>query len=113
MNKKVAIALLLAAPAAAYALSDDTGEWISLFDGKSLDGWRAEGNKKAFAAENGQIVAKGELVDPNRERALLYYVGPTRNADFKNFELSLEAMTRPRAASSTSGSGWRSTWRRR
>ncbi len=95
LTRREALALLLAAPGATYAFGDDSGDWISLFDGRSLEGWRVEGNKKVFAVEEGQIVAKGERADPQRERALLYYAGPTRNADFKNFELSLEVMTQP------------------
>lgn len=88
LTRREALALLLAAPGATYAFGDDSGDWISLFDGRSLEGWRVEGNKKVFAVEEGQIVAKGERADPQRERALLYYAGPTRNADFKNFEWS-------------------------
>ena len=41
---------------------------------------------------DGQIVAHGD-------RTHLFYVGPVRNADFKNFELSADVMTRPGANS--------------
>ena len=92
LTRRDLIALLLAAPAAAYAFSEDTGEWISLFDGKSLDGWKAGEHKDTFKVVDGQIVVHGE-------RAHLFYVGAEHNADFKNFELSLEAMTRPGAES--------------
>ena len=93
LTRRDLIALLLAAPAAAYAFSDDSGEWISLFDGKSLDGWKAVEHKDTFKVVDGQIVVNGE-------RAQLFYEGAAHNADFKNFELSLEAMTRPGAAAS-------------
>jgi hypothetical protein len=92
LTRRDLIALLLAAPAAAYAFSDDSGEWISLFDGKSLDGWKAGEHKDTFKVVDGQIVVHGE-------RAHLFCVGAMHNADFKNFELSVEAMTRPGAAS--------------
>ena len=33
--------------------------WTSLFDGKSLDGWKESGAKGSFYVEDGKIVAKG------------------------------------------------------
>ena len=36
-----------------------TGEWISLFDGKSLDNWKVGENAGTFTIENGSIVAHG------------------------------------------------------
>jgi len=36
LSRRELLALLLAAPAAVHALGDESGEWISLFDGKSL-----------------------------------------------------------------------------
>jgi hypothetical protein len=86
------IALLLAAPAAVYAFNDDSGEWISLFDGKSLDGWKPNEHADTFKVVDGQIVVHGD-------RTHLFYVGPVHNADFKNFELSADVMTRPGANS--------------
>jgi hypothetical protein len=47
------LALLLAAPAAAYALGEDSGEWISLFDGKSLDGWKANEHPETLKVVDG------------------------------------------------------------
>jgi hypothetical protein len=92
LTRRDLIALLLAAPAAAYAFSDDAGGWISLFDGKSLDGWKASEHEDTFKVVDGQIVAHGN-------RSHLFYVGAAHNADFKNFELSAEVMTRPGANS--------------
>ncbi len=92
LTRRDLIALLLAAPAAAYAFGDESGEWIPLFDGKSLDGWKANEHAEAFKVADGQIVAQGG-------RSHLFYVGPVKNADFKNFELSAEVMTRPNANS--------------
>jgi hypothetical protein len=31
-------------------------EWISLFDGKSLDGWKVGENSSTFSIEDGKIV---------------------------------------------------------
>jgi hypothetical protein len=86
------LALLLTAPPGAYALGEDSAEWISLFDGKSLDGWKADEHPETFKVVDGQIMAHGE-------RTHLFWVGPVHNADFKNFELSAEVMTRPSANS--------------
>ncbi len=92
LTRRDLIALLLAAPAAAYAFNDDSGDWISLFDGKSLDGWKPNEHADNFKVVDGQIVVHGE-------RTHLFYVGPVHNADFKNFELSADVMTRPGANS--------------
>jgi hypothetical protein len=59
-----------------------------LFDGKSLDGWRASENPSTFKIENGLIVAHGP-------RAHLFYEGPVMNHNFKNFELKVKVMTTP------------------
>jgi len=92
LSRRDLIAILLAAPAAAYALPDDSADWISLFDGKSLDGWKANEHPETFKVVDGQILVHGE-------RTHLFYVGPVHNADFKNFELSADVMTRPGANS--------------
>jgi Domain of Unknown Function (DUF1080) len=92
LSRRDLIALLLAAPAAAYAFNDDSADWIPLFDGKSLDGWKPNEHADTFKVVDGQIVVHGD-------RTHLFYVGPLRNADFKNFELSADVMTRPGANS--------------
>lgn len=63
-------------------------DWISLFDGKSLDGWKASENKDTFSVQDGKIKVHGK-------RSHLFYVGEVENADFKNFELKAEVMTEP------------------
>jgi hypothetical protein len=92
LTRRDLLALLLAAPAAACALTDDSEGWIPIFDGKSLKGWKAGEHADTFKVVDGQIVAHGP-------RAHLYYAGQVNNADFKNFELSLDAMARPGADS--------------
>ena len=64
------------------------GEWMSLFDGKSLAGWEANESPGTWVVEDGAIVTKGP-------RSHLFYTGPAANHDFKNFELSAEVMTIP------------------
>jgi len=63
-------------------------EWISLFDGKSLDGWKASENPETFKVEDGKIVVHGP-------RSHLFYVGDVQNHNFKNFEFKAQVMTTP------------------
>ena len=62
--------------------------WISLFDGKSLDGWKVGENAETFKVENGAIVVFGK-------RAHLFYMGPVQDHTFKNFEYKAKVMTTP------------------
>ena len=63
-------------------------DWTPLFDGKSLDGWRASENTATWSVKDGCLSSDGP-------RSHLFYKGPVRNADFKNFELKAEVMSRP------------------
>jgi hypothetical protein len=83
--------LLTDAPLTAQPAADKDG-WVSLFDGKSLDGWKASENPDTFKVENGEIVVFGP-------RAHLFYVGPVANHSFTNFEFKTEVMTKPGANS--------------
>lgn len=70
----------------------DADGWISLFDGKSLDGWTASENPESFRVEGDVILAQGP-------RAHLYYTGPVMKHDFKNFEFQVDVKTEPGANS--------------
>lgn len=85
---RAALGSLLATLATAQAADD----WHALFDGKSLDGWKANENPATFSVADGQIVVKGP-------RSHLFYTGAVAGHDFTNFELSLEVMTFPKANS--------------
>lgn len=61
--------------------------FTSLFDGKSLDGWKTNEKPEAFLVEDGAIKANGA-------RCHLFYQGAVNGAKFKNFELRLDVMTR-------------------
>ena len=63
-------------------------KWISLFDGTSLTNWRASENPSTFSVENGMIVVHGP-------RAHLFYEGPVKAHNFKNFEFQARVMTTP------------------
>lgn len=62
------------------------GKWQSIFDGKSLDGWKASENKDTFSVRDGIIVVHGA-------RSHLFYTGPVNNANFKNFEFKADVKT--------------------
>lgn len=83
-----------AMPAASNALTPTEREagWQLLFDGRSLEGWRASEQPGSFVVRDGSIVVRGP-------RSHLFYVGPVQNHDFRDFELRMEVMTFPGANS--------------
>ncbi|MFC5412033.1 DUF1080 domain-containing protein [Larkinella bovis] len=62
--------------------------WISLFDGKSFDGWKVGKNADSFKIEDGAIAVNGPV-------GHLFYVGPVQNHNFKNFQFKAKVMTLP------------------
>ena len=60
--------------------------WISLFDGKSLNGWKVGDNAETFSADSGMIIVHGKT-------AHLFYDGPVLDHNFKNFEFKADVMT--------------------
>jgi len=96
-----ALALAAALGAAPLAKADEPNTltpaekadgWQLLFDGRSLDGWRASDKPGTFSVKDGEIVVHGP-------RSHLYYEGPVANHDFRDFELSVDIMTFPHANS--------------
>jgi len=88
ISRRNLLASLLVLPAALRGADDGT----PLFNGHSLDGWKAGEHKHSFRVEDGKIVAAGP-------RAHLFYTGSAGNANFKNFDLRAEVLTRPGACS--------------
>ena len=72
--------------------AESAAGWHLLFDGKSLDGWQANEATATFSVADGAIIVKGP-------RSHLFYTGPVANHDFKNFELSVDVRTKPKANS--------------
>ena len=62
--------------------------WISLFDGKTMEGWRASENPGTFTVDSGMIIVHGP-------RAHLFYEGKVMNHNFKNFEWKASVKTTP------------------
>ena len=88
MIKIAAIGIVLSAMVPCCFGPGLDGEWISLFDGKTLDGWKASEKPGSFRVEDGTIVCDGP-------RSHLFYMGKDGAARFKNFELTAEVMTTP------------------
>lgn len=66
--------------------------WVSIFDGKTLNGWKVGDNSATFSVQDGAIVVFGP-------RAHLFYEGPVNNHLFKNFEWKAKVKTMPGANS--------------
>jgi hypothetical protein len=81
-------ALLLAGCVSAQ----NSGHWVSLFNGKNLDGWTANESPETFSVKNGELVVRGN-------RAHLFYTGPVNGGNFTNFVIKLEIKTYPKANS--------------
>lgn len=93
--KKLSLACLLIVVIVVEGFAQKTkvGKWISLFDGKSLLGWKVGENANSFKVEDGNIVVNGS-------RGHLFYDGAVGNHNFKNFEFKAQVMT---TAGSNSG----------
>jgi hypothetical protein len=92
-----AFALRLASgPVAAEAAMPEEG-FVSLFDGKSLEGWKIGDNADVFQVHDGMIVM--ECPATNHSPAHLFYNGEVRSHSFKNFDLRVDVMTYPGANS--------------
>ncbi|MGM9510275.1 3-keto-disaccharide hydrolase [Larkinella sp. GY13] len=62
--------------------------WISLFDGKTFDGWKVGKNADSFKIEDGAIAVNGPV-------GHLFYMGPVNDHNFKNFQFKAKVMTLP------------------
>lgn len=83
------LSLLAMASVTSVAIAAD---WQPLFNGKDLEGWKANEKPETFSVKDGALVVKGD-------RSHLFYVGKVNGGDFKNFEMRLEIMTKPGANS--------------
>lgn len=74
------------------ALRPTASGWVSIFDGKTLNGWKASENPATFSVQDGAIMVFGP-------RAHLFYEGPVYNHSFRNFEWKAQVKTMPGANS--------------
>jgi len=65
--------------------ADEDG-WKTIFDGKSMDGWKINENKSSWKLVDGALVANGP-------RSHAFYMGDDK--PYVNFELKVEVMTKP------------------
>jgi len=72
--------------------------FVSLFDGKTFNGWKVGDNADVFQIRDGMIAM--ECPATNHSPAHLFFIGNVNGHDFKNFDLRVEVMT---GASANSG----------
>lgn len=77
---------------AAIFVNCQADEWISLFDGETLNGWKASENSDSWKIMDGAIVTAGP-------RSHLFYDGEVMDHNFKNFEFTADVKTKPNANS--------------
>ena len=77
---------------AATSVRAEEGKWVSLFNGKDLDGWTACEHPDSFRVADGELIVNGE-------RGHLFYTGDVNNGDFKDFEWKCEVLTKPNSNS--------------
>jgi len=80
--------LCLLLTSATTRAADEKDGWTPLFDGKTLDGWKAAERPESFRVEDGAIVA-------HSQRAHLFYEGPVGKHDFRDFDLRADVKTTP------------------
>ena len=83
----IPVLALMAATTLQLSAADSEVGFVSIFDGKTFDGWKInKENPTTWKIEDGAFVARGE-------RSHLFYVGDGK--PFKNFELKVDVMTKP------------------
>ena len=94
MKRFTFLAALASFTLLAFGADEKTADgWISLFDGKTLNGWKANGEAKdVFSVQDGALRVKGG-------RAHIFYAGDVKGAKFKNFEFKAKVMTKKNANS--------------
>ena len=66
-------------------LAEEDG-FVTIFDGKTLEGWKINENEDTWTLTNGTLICHGE-------RSHIFYIGDDK--PFVNFELKAEVMTTP------------------
>ena len=89
----VGMLVALLACGAATAVAEEPG-FETLFDGKSLAGWKVNENPASWKVVDGEIICQGP-------RSHLFYMGPdaAKPAEFKDFHFKADVMTKPNANS--------------
>ena len=90
------LALMAINPLTAQTPAPEEG-FVSLFDGKTLNGWKVGDNATLFHVEDGVIIM--DCPADNKRPAHLFYDGDVNGHTFKNFDLRVDVMTYPGANS--------------
>jgi len=80
------VALMPFAHGSAQEKKPDADGFVTIFDGKSMDGWKVSENQDTIKLVDGAMVANGN-------RAHAFYVGDEK--PFTNFHFVCEVMTKP------------------
>ena len=86
MKKPVSSVVTAVASATFLMAAEPEPGFVSLCDGKTLEGWKSHEAPKSFSVEDVAIRASGK-------RCHLFYPGAVKGAMFRNFELRLGVMT--------------------
>ncbi|MCA9119395.1 MAG: DUF1080 domain-containing protein [Planctomycetaceae bacterium] len=86
MLRTITLAAAIILMGISQSIAEDSEGWVSLFDGKTMAGWKASENKESWQVKDGALVCNGE-------RSHLFYVGDDK--PFVNFEFKAEVMTTP------------------
>lgn len=90
MRRRASLCLMLLAVAVPALFAEekkpDQDGFVTIFDGKSMDGWKVSENADNIKLIDGAMVASGS-------RAHAFYVGDDK--PFKNFHFIAEVMTKP------------------
>lgn len=85
ISSVAAIACSLVLSASAFA-DHHNNEWISMFNGRNLDGWKVNENKDSIRVDDGMMVIDGPI-------AHAFFVGSGGKADFKDFHFQAQVKT--------------------
>lgn len=96
----LAVVAVWAGGSLASRAAEPAGEWSELFNGRDLEGWRANETPGSFRVADGAI----QCVGP---RSHLFYVGPVAGASFVDFEFEAEVKA---ARGANSGIYFHTAW---
>jgi len=83
--KRILLPVFLAVAALTCRAAEEDG-WVSLMDGKTMNGWKASESASSWTVQDGAFVAHGN-------RSHLFYVGDDK--PFVNFEVKVDCKTEP------------------
>ena len=99
MRSRLGAVLVLLLIGSSNVVAAETEEgFVSLFDGKTLNGWKIGDGAELFQVRDGMIVMECPAVPP-RKATHIFYVGDVANHDFKNFHLKVDVFAFPKANS--------------